>query len=95
VKYPRPVAQEKQGIVFISDHPEGWPAEHPYEGHWEWCGPDGRLSHEEGPGWSDPEEAIKWGRELAPKVVVRIGTQHYSAGEVDLGDEAAPRWESR
>ncbi len=41
---------------------------------------------EQGPGWDDIEEAIRWGRERAPKVFVRIGGKAYSAGEEDPDD---------
>jgi hypothetical protein len=83
---------EKRGVVYISDVPEGWPATaHTYEGHWEWLDAHERLAHEEGPGWDDPEQAITWGRERAPTVLVRIGFVTYSAGEDDPDDEAVPR----
>ena len=87
---------EKRGVVYISDVPDGWPpTPYPYEGHWESPDPQGRLSIEEGPGWDDPEEAIKWGRERAAKVFVRMGTVTYSAGDDDQADEVVPRWKSR
>ena len=42
---------------------------------------------EQGPGWDDVEEAVAWGRERAPRVVVRLGRDEssiYSAGEIRL-----------
>jgi hypothetical protein len=85
------VAQKKHGVVYIADWPEGWPNTHRYDGHWETDDPNQPVV--QGPGWDDAEEAIKWGRERAPLVSIRIGTTHYSAGDEDF-EADGPRWES-
>ncbi len=90
------MAQRKHGIVYIADWPEGWrqPSESRYYGHWE--SPEAAKGIlEQGPGWDDPEQAIRWGRERAPMVFIRVGAETYSAGEVDPEDEVVLRWESR
>ena len=75
----------KSGIVYLAQRLEGWPGEPEFYGHWEVDAPDeGPML--EGPGWSTAEEAIAWGRERAPVVIIRVGRQpwqqHYSAGDV-------------
>jgi hypothetical protein len=86
---------EYSGIVFISREPDL--DESPYYidphstvgrfvGHRE--GEDGAfLDASPVEAWDDVEEAIRWARTRAPKVVVRLGNTRdtlYSAGEVDL-----------
>ena len=93
------MAQRKHGIVYIAGWPEQWLEEWAddtprFHGYWDSGTEPGQML-EDGPGWDDAEEAIRWGRERAPKVVVRIGSQHYSAGEEDPEGEGVPRWESR
>jgi hypothetical protein len=88
------VEQRKHGVVYIADWPEDWPdSEHRYDGHWE-TGDETRPV-EQGPGWDDAEEAIRWGRERAPLVTIRIGTTTYSAGDQDFDEPGVPRRESR
>lgn len=65
------------------------PEEPEYGGHWEVDEPRPHIE-EEGPGWDDVEEAIAWGRERAPKVMVILGDEYYSAGEEQAG--TAPEW---
>jgi hypothetical protein len=89
------VESRKRGIVYIADWPEDWSdiTEHRFDGHWETGDEDRPVVH--GPGWDDVEEAIKWGRERAPLVSIRIGTTTYSAGDENFEDDDGPRWESR
>jgi hypothetical protein len=89
---------EKRGAVYISWHPdaERWPRspdEPLFQGHWE---PGHRRQPDfiNGPGWEDVEEAIAWGRERAPVVLVYLGSHEeriYSAGERYVGPPH-PRW---
>ena len=93
------MAQGKHGIVYIADWPEQWLEEWEfdtprYNGYWD-SGTEPAKMLEDGPGWDDVEEAIRWGCERAPLVSVRIGTTIYSAGDEDFVDEILPRWESR
>jgi hypothetical protein len=93
------VDQGKHGIVYIAAWPEQWLQDWAddtprYHGHWE-SGTDPAQMLEDGPGWDDPEEAIRWGRERASLVSIRIGETIYSAGDEDFEDEVVPRWESR
>ena len=89
------MASEKQGIVYIAEREFVDVEPHLYYGHWESTAAAGPGVLEQGPGWDDIEEAIRWGRERAPKVFVRIGGKAYSAGEEDPDDEPVSRWESR
>ena len=49
---------------------------------------------EDGPGWDEAEDAIRWGRERAPQVYIRVGgalpQTYYSAGEVNASE--FPPW---
>jgi hypothetical protein len=77
--------EPKSGVVYIAQRLEGWPGDTEFYGHWEVEGPDtGPMV--EGPGWDTAEDAITWGRERAPTVIIRVGRQpwqqHYSAGDV-------------
>jgi hypothetical protein len=89
------VAEDKHGIVYIAGYPEEWPdPPSRFSGYWD-SGFEPYRMLEDGPGWDDPDEAIRWGRERAPMVFIRIGGQIYSAGEEDPKDEPVVRWESR
>jgi hypothetical protein len=61
----------------------------PYDDdHYEEGRPDGEW-------WDSVDDAIAWGRERAPIVLVRIGNTHYSAGALhaeDDEDNPLPLW---
>ncbi len=91
---------ERFGIVYIAPAPD--PDTHTFSGYWDRSDPPEIL--EQGPGWDDVEEAIAWGRERAPRVMVRLGqdeTSIYSAGEIQLTrfsdgtGETYPEWQPR
>ena len=78
----------RRGIVYVAEELRDFAVPGPtrFCGHWESGNPaDGVL--EQGPGWDDIEDAIAWGRERAPVVLLRVGETepqvHYSAGEED------------
>jgi hypothetical protein len=89
---------ERRGTVYIGARSRNNPPR--FTGYWEaedYFGrdetPPGLL--ERGPGWEDPDEAIKWGRDRATVVIVRIGNTHYSAGDelaLDEDDQPLPEW---
>jgi hypothetical protein len=65
------------------------------EGHWE--PPDAVAVEdlEQGPSWTDPEEAISWGRKRAPHVFLRLhratfSYRYYRAGDLMLKLKAPP-----
>jgi hypothetical protein len=71
---------------------------HRYTGSWQ-PDPDAPFDEffsEDGPGWNDVDEAIRWGRRHAPVVLVRLGEglrEVYNAGERDDGEaRGLPRW---
>jgi hypothetical protein len=76
----------KCGIAFFDKRPplEHWarsPEEPDYSSYWEIPGPKSGV---DGPDTDDIEEAIRWGRERADFVLVRLGpdeADYYSAGE--------------
>jgi hypothetical protein len=87
--------ETKHGIVYIADYPKFWPdPPSRFSGYWD-SGVEPYRMLEEGPGWDDPDEAIRWGRERAPMVFIRLGSQTYSAGEEDAKDGPVVRWESQ
>ena len=88
----------RRGTVFVGDAPPGpWPR---YTGYWDAADywerdktPPACL--EDGPGWDVVEEAIKWGRERATIVLVRLRNTHYTAGDEvarDEEDQPLPQW---
>jgi hypothetical protein len=93
----------KCGIVFVDKRPplEHWArsaAELDYSSYWEIPGPEPGI---DGPDTDDIEEAIRWGREKADFVLVRLGPDeesYYSAGErqvtrfVDGSGKVYPQW---
>jgi hypothetical protein len=86
----------KRGAVYISraKPPSHWarfPGDPEYFGHWEVYEPKPHIAGE-GPGWDDAEEAIAWGRERAPRVIVILAAsdQDYSAGEERI--PSLPEW---
>jgi hypothetical protein len=94
--------KEKRGIVYIVDAVADFPdrprppGEARYHGYWDiYTEPDDPDEIEDGPGWDDAEEAIKWSRERAPLVIVRVDNQQFSAGEEDPPGEYVMRWESQ
>lgn len=76
---------ERLGVVYIAiELPTGADGSR-FIGYWDRADPPELL--EQGPGWDDVEEAIAWGRERAPRVLVRVGNDEssiYSAGELPL-----------
>ena len=82
---------DRRGIVYIAqDLDERGERRDFFSGHWEL--PDPPTSLEHGPGWTDAEEALAWGRERAPVVLVRLGSQYYSAGDAEPEGKNLPRW---
>jgi hypothetical protein len=82
--------------VFIArGKPDGYwpraPGEPEYSAHWEADEPRPHIV-EEGPGWDNVDDAIAWGRERAPIVVVILAASDrtYSAGEQRL--PSLPEW---
>lgn len=72
----------RPGIVFVGEDPDDadflvWSGR--FSAHWE--GPDGER-FVQGPEGVTPDEAIRWGREQADVVLIRVGDSdvHYSAG---------------
>lgn len=90
---------ERKGIVYISaSHPHR-PDASAFAGYWDRGVPPEVL--EQGPGWATVEAAVAWGRERAPRVLVRLGKDEssiYSAGEIRLtqfadgSGPAYPEW---
>jgi hypothetical protein len=75
---------EGLGIVYLarSDSAHDTPR---FTGHWDRGEPPEIL--EQGPGWDDLHDAVAWGNERAPRVLVRLGGTEdtiYSAGEIRL-----------
>ena len=56
------------------------------EGHWERPGAKTAADLEEGPGWTDPREAIAWGRKRAPHVFLRLHRTTFSYRYYRAGD---------
>lgn len=80
--------RNKRGIVRIRQEFKVELPWHRYTASWQ-PNPDGPAEtfyYEDGPGWNDVEGAIKWGRQRAPIVYVRLGegwSDVYNAGERD------------
>jgi hypothetical protein len=92
--------EQLRGVVYIAestiDSLAKIPGAHLFEGHWEHIA---ARDFEDGPGWDSLDEAILWGRERAPEVILRIGRVepqvHFSAGLVNLAartDYPLPDW---
>jgi hypothetical protein len=86
----------RRGIVYIAREAQGR-----FTAYWDAQDPPEHL--EDGPGWSEVEEAIAWGRDRSARVLVRMGDGEdtiYSAGEEALSPKADgstdpyPRWSS-
>jgi hypothetical protein len=75
---------QRLGIVYIARN--GPAGDTPrFNGYWDRSEPPEML--EQGPGWDDLHDAVAWGNERAPRVMVRLGTTEdtiYSAGEIRL-----------
>jgi hypothetical protein len=83
------------GVVFISDDPfplrQGRPPG--VQCHWEGERDGQPVLLEQFPAGGPVEEAIAWGRERAPLVLVRLGgARCFSAGIEDPSDQELPRW---
>lgn len=78
-------APTRRGIVYIAEELRDVAVPGPtrFYGHWESQDPNTLL--EQGPGWDEIEDAVTWGRERAPVVLLRLGETepqvHYSAGD--------------
>lgn len=102
VHQPRPGGADLRGTgtVFIAENFGSGPR---YIGHWE--SDEGQPTFlEQGPGWQEPNKAISWGRERAPRIVVRTGRGEslrlFSAGVIAVGPEKGrepyfEEWDSR
>ena len=98
--HPRDTLRRGTGIVYIAEEVEsdadgGWRATGRYAGHWETGVEGAHKMLEWGPGWTDASDAIRWGRERAPLVLIRVGDPprtYYSAGDRDPEDTQMPRW---
>jgi hypothetical protein len=89
------------GVVYIA---ERWEVLEPgprFDGHWEARRHGSPIFVEHGPGWEDPNDAVAWGRDRAPRIVVRTGSgpdvRHFTAGDVDLDSDqdypsGYPKW---
>lgn len=82
------------GIVYIAEKDRE--DSRRFTGYWE-SERDGRSFFvEQGPEWDDPNEAVTWARERAPRVVVRLGIgfgniRFFTAGDIRVeGDEHEP-----
>lgn len=75
---------ERLGIVYIArSDPVGVTPR--FTGYWDRV--ESPEVPEQGPGWDDLHDAVAWGNERAPRVMVRLGTTEetiYSAGEIRL-----------
>jgi len=83
------------GVVWIADDPDLGPAGVPpgVSCHWEGERDGQPVFLEQGPDGASLDEAIAWGRERAPRVLVRVGgSRHFSAGAQDPPDGELPRW---
>jgi hypothetical protein len=73
-----------KGVVFISEDPWAEEFDSPrFTGHWEASEGGSNELVENGPGWDSPEDAIAWGRQRAPIVLIRVGPfpqRYFSAG---------------
>jgi hypothetical protein len=79
---------ERRGIVYLAEDPEEHP---PFSGYWDAGDPPAML--ERGPGWTDPEDAVGWGRDRANVVLTRLWPdRYYSAGEEQPRRERLPLW---
>ena len=79
---------QRRGIVYVAEDPEGDP---PFTGYWENGQPPAML--ENGPGWTDAQEAVAWGRQRAAVVLIRLWPDRYfSAGEQPSRGEVLPAW---
>lgn len=79
---------ERHGIVYLAEDPDEEP---PFTGYWENGQPPAML--EDGPGWTSAAEAVRWGRERAPVVLIRLWPDRYfSAGAELPPGEALPAW---
>lgn len=82
------------GIVHIAENDADSP--HRFTGYWESELQGRRFFVEQGPEWDDPDEAVAWGRERAPKVVVRLdigwgNVRFFTAGHTPVeGDVDEP-----
>jgi hypothetical protein len=75
---------ERRGIVYIAPTVDGG-----YTGYWDAGDPPAVL--EQGPGWSDPNDAVAWGRKRALRVILRVGATDdtiYSAGDEPIAELA-------
>ena len=83
----------KRRVVFIAQRLSDFEGESEFYGHCE-VEDRGATTMIEGPGWQTADEAVAWGRKVAPTVIIRIGPrpgqQHYSAGEVFPDSSQAP-----
>ena len=64
-----------------------------FSAHVEYAESDGPFSFINGPEFVDAGEAVAWARRHARRVVVRVGTAFFSAGEEPYRD--APAWPGR
>jgi hypothetical protein len=79
---------ERLGIVYITRSDPGHDACR-FTGYWDRGEPPEML--EQGPGWDDLHDAVTWGNERAPRILVRLGANEetiYSAGEIRLINRA-------
>jgi hypothetical protein len=89
---------ERQGVVRVREEMQVELPWHRYTARWQPSpdAPEETFRSEDGPGWNEIEDAIKWARSHAPIVYVRLGqglSEIYNAGESD-GDAQRPaeRW---
>jgi hypothetical protein len=86
-------SDRRKGVVYISQwlddamQPVDW-----FILHWEDPNATPAVFYEQGPGFSTADEAIRWGRERARVVLIRVGPSpqvYYSAGDDPAGERGA------
>jgi hypothetical protein len=84
---------ERRGVVWIRQEFKVEVPVYRYTGSWQPQSRASTLVDEEGPGWNDVVQAIRWARQHAPLVFVQpFGTgEQFDAGERD-GNAPSGRW---
>jgi hypothetical protein len=89
------VVAEKKGIVWIASEAGDWPVDRMVEPasslfwvSWQaWDEAKGRQEHFENDLIVGAEPAIRWGRDRAEVVLIRLGTTYFSAGDRVLSED--------
>jgi hypothetical protein len=82
---------QRHGIVYVAEDREADP---PFRGYWANGDPPAML--EDGPGWTSAREAVTWGRQRAPVVLIRLWPDRYfSAGDRQPRGVVLPAWSDK